>query len=58
MGNERLLAGFFAGIGGVTSLVLGVIYNRAELITGGLLLVSNMMAFFAGEANGQKKAQE
>ena len=51
---HRLLAGIFAGGGGLLSLYLGVTHSIPELTTGGLLLLSNMMAFFVGEANGKK----
>jgi len=54
---ERLVAGAFAGAGGLLSLYLGVTHNIPELYIAGSLLLSNMMAFFAGEKNGQRKAQ-
>ena len=57
MNNLRAIAGIFAGAGGLMSIYLGVQEGRQELITGGLLLISSMMSFFVGEANG-KKAQE
>jgi len=51
----RIIAGVFAGAGGLMAMYLGVQEGRQELITGGLLLLSNMMTFFAGEANGKKE---
>jgi len=53
----RLVAGIFAGCGGLLAMYLGVQEGRQELITGGLLLLSNMMTFFVGEYNGQKTTQ-
>lgn len=54
----REIAGIFAGCGGLLSIALGVLkpgeYSQI-LVTGGLLLLSNMMTFFVGEANGEKK---
>ena len=52
----RVIAGIFAGSGGLMALYLGVSSGRQELITGGLLLLSNMMTFFVGENNGERKA--
>lgn len=54
---RRSIAGIFAGAGGLLSIYLGVQSSRQELITGGLLLISNMMAFFVGEKNGEKKVK-
>lgn len=55
---HRAIAGVFAGAGGLLAIYLGVVENRQELITGGLLLISGMMSFFVGEKNGEKKAQK
>lgn len=57
MGYERIIAGTFAGIGGLLSITLGVMYDRAELLLAGSNLLIGMMAFFVGENNGVKKAQ-
>lgn len=57
MGYERTIAGVFAGAGALLSLYLGVTCNRQELITGGLVVLSGMMAFFSGEKNGMKKKE-
>jgi len=56
--SERKIAGIFAGVGGLLSIALGVIcpteYSQM-LVAGGLLLLSNMMTFFVGEKNGERK---
>lgn len=54
---RRIVAGVFAGAGGLLSLYLGVTENMPELTTGGLLLLSNMLAFFVGEKNGERKTE-
>jgi len=54
MKNGRMMAGLFAGIGGLSSLIIGSLQHDPTLQTAGLLLISNMMAFFVGEKNGQK----
>lgn len=53
---EREIAGIFSGVGGLMSIYLGVVYARTELLLSGSLLISNMLAFFMGEKNGQRKA--
>lgn len=57
MNNERLMAGAIAGAGGLIAIILGTVQHDPVLQTAGLLLVSNMMAFFVGEKNGQKTAK-
>lgn len=56
MKNGRLMAGMFAGAGGLIALIIGAYQGDPTLQTAGLLLISNMMAFFVGEKNGQKTA--
>lgn len=58
MNSERLIAGIFAGAGGLASIILGTMNQDPVLQTAGLLLISNMMAFFVGERNGQRKVAE
>lgn len=58
MDSLRAIAGIFAGGGGILSIYLGVQEGRQELITGGLLLISNMMAFFVGEKNGARNTEK
>jgi len=57
-----MIAGIFAGAGGLMCIALGVLVPECaksdELILGGLLLLSNMFTFFVGEKNGEKKAKE
>jgi len=57
--SERKIAGIFAGAGGLLAIALSVLcpgeYSQM-LVAGGLLLISNMMSFFVGETNGEKKA--
>jgi len=48
---ERLLAGAFAGAGALILLYQG------HTTAGGILL-SSMLAFFVGEANGRKEERE
>lgn len=56
----RVIAGIFAGTGGLMSIALGVLcpgeYSQM-LVAGGLLLLSNMLTFFVGENNGEKKVK-
>ena len=56
MGYERIIAGVFAGAGSLMSIYLGVTNSLPELVTGGLVILSSMVAFFIGEKNGAKKA--
>ena len=58
MNVPRCIAGVFAGVGGMVAMYLGVEHGRQELITGGLLLITNMFTFFAGEVNGKRHAEE
>lgn len=58
---RRVIAGIFAGAGGLMAIALGVYHPECTqseaLITGGLLLLSNMFTFFVGEKNGERKAK-
>lgn len=56
--NLRAIAGVFAGAGGLLSVYLGVTLNQPEVTTGGLMLLSSLMAFFVGEKNGESKPKE
>ncbi len=44
----RLLAGAFAGVGGLTLLFLGE-------IPAGVAILASMLGFFVGDANGRRR---
>ena len=49
MNVARVVAGFFAGAGAL------ILIYQGHITEGGLIL-STMLGFFVGEANGQRKA--
>lgn len=49
MGVARLMAGGFAGTGGLVLVVVGE-------VAAGVAILASMVGFFVGEANGRKKA--
>lgn len=59
---RRVIAGVFAGVGGLLCIALGVLKpehpQSSAMVTGGMLLLSNMFTFFVGEKNGERKASE
>lgn len=54
MNNERVIAGIFTGAGSLLAIYLGTITPDPILTTGGLVILSSLMAFFVGEKNGSK----
>mgnify|MGYP001364827591 CR=1 FL=1 len=58
MNSERLMAGIFAGAGGLAALLIGAYNGDSTLQTAGLVMLSSMMSFFVGEKNGQNRQNQ
>lgn len=56
MGAARIIAGVFAGFGGLICICGGIYLENPYYFGAGTTILTGMLTFFIGENNGEKKA--
>lgn len=57
MNVERIIAGVFAGVGGLVLIWKGIETGNHAVTASGTTILGTMLGFFVGESNGMKRAQ-